>query len=219
MAETVNRTFLVIDDHEAIISSTTGILAKAYPEVDIRTAKTVEGAWELLKTAQPQLAVTDLCLPKESKSLESVEAGIQFIQTLMQRYPTLNIVVQTAYPKSLIRLKSCINEHTAGFAVVDKHWPLSKFISKVEISLQEGTFTPKEMRPQLELTHDQLALLRLAFHEGLQDKEIAKRMNISERTVRNHWTNIQNALDIYSEPGKNMRIWTQIRAREEGLVD
>ena len=219
MSKIGNRPFLVVDDHESIISSTTDILSREYPGVEIITAQTVTDAWTVLRTVQPQLAVTDLCLPKGSESSESTEAGIQFIQTLMQRYPTLNIVVQTAYPKSLIRLKTCINEHRGGFVVAGKQLALSEFISRVKISLQEATYTPKDMRPQIDLTHEQSELLRLAFRECLQDKAIAEKMNISERTARNYWTKIQNALDVYPQPGKNIRIMTQTRAREEGLID
>jgi DNA-binding NarL/FixJ family response regulator len=64
-----------------------------------------------------------------------------------------------------------------------------------------------------------LDLLVLAFDEGLQDKEIAKRMCIAERTVRHYWTKIQDALEVYPEPGKNIRIQTELKAREEGLID
>jgi len=62
-------------------------------------------------------------------------------------------------------------------------------------------------------------LLRLAFEEGLQDKAIAQKMNIAERTVRHYWTKLQDVLEIYPEDSKNLRILTLKRAREEGLID
>jgi DNA-binding NarL/FixJ family response regulator len=61
--------------------------------------------------------------------------------------------------------------------------------------------------------------LRLAFKEGLQDKAIAEEINVAERTVRHYWTKVQDALEVYPEAGKNIRIQTEIRAREEGLID
>ena len=219
MTALLKQTFLVVDDHAAIVSSTKDTLLKEYPQAEVLTANTVQTARALLETAHPQLTVTDLCMPLACEFSESTDAGIEFIQELLQKYPMLNIVVQTAYPKSLIRLKSDITQHKAGFAVAQKSLTLDEFLSRVKVSLQEATYTPKEMRPQLELTHEQMELLQLAFQEGLQDKAIAEKMHVSERTVRNHWTKIQNALDLYPESGKNMRILTQIRAREEGLIN
>jgi DNA-binding NarL/FixJ family response regulator len=66
-------------------------------------------------------------------------------------------------------------------------------------------------------------LLSLAFHEGLQDKTITQRISLSERMVRHHWDKLQEALGLDCEylkkQGKNLRILTQIRAREQGLIE
>jgi DNA-binding NarL/FixJ family response regulator len=44
-------------------------------------------------------------------------------------------------------------------------------------------------------------------------------MGVVEKTVRNYWSKIQNALGVYPYPGKNLRIQTEVRARERGLID
>ena len=66
-------------------------------------------------------------------------------------------------------------------------------------------------------------LLQLAFEEGLQDKVIAQRMSVSERTIRIYWTKIYDVLGIYPDEnrqnGQNTRIRTEKRARELGLID
>jgi DNA-binding NarL/FixJ family response regulator len=62
-------------------------------------------------------------------------------------------------------------------------------------------------------------VLTLAFNEGLQDKAIAERMCVSERMVRHYWSKLQDALHVYPEDGKNIRIQTEMQAREEGLID
>ena len=137
----------------------------------------------------------------------------------MAKYPTLNIVVQSADARALIRLLPNIYEHEAGFTVVDKGEPLQQMLNKLDWSLQGLIFTPKEMRTGLELKEEWLTLLELAFNDCLKDKEISKRMNIGERTVRNYWTKIQDLLEVYPEEDKNMRIQTESRAREVGLID
>jgi hypothetical protein len=37
--------------------------------------------------------------------------------------------------------------------------------------------------------------------------------------VRHYWTKVQDVLGIYPEEGKNIRLQTELRAREEGLID
>ena len=44
-----------------------------------------------------------------------------------------------------------------------------------------------------------LQVLQLAFQESLQDKAIAERMNVGERTVRHYWSKIQDVLDVYPD--------------------
>jgi hypothetical protein len=44
-------------------------------------------------------------------------------------------------------------------------------------------------------------------------------MNAHERTIRNYWTKLQDALEIYPEEDKNLRVLTLKKAREEGLLD
>jgi DNA-binding NarL/FixJ family response regulator len=137
----------------------------------------------------------------------------------MQQYPDLNIVVQSAHVKSLVRLKPAIANHQGGFTIVDKNLPLREMLIKVDWALQGIIYTPKDMRTALEVKPEWLTVLQLAFQDGLQDKAIAEQMNVSERTVRHYWTKVQDVLDVYPDPGKNIRIQTEIRAREEGLID
>jgi DNA-binding NarL/FixJ family response regulator len=49
-------------------------------------------------------------------------------------------------------------------------------------------------------------VLSLAFEKGLQDKYIAEEMYVSERMVRHYWSKLQDALKVYREEGKNIRI-------------
>jgi DNA-binding NarL/FixJ family response regulator len=96
---------------------------------------------------------------------------------------------------------------------------MKEMLTKVDWALQGLIYTPREMRSGLEVKPEWLEVLQLAFRQGLQDKAIAERMNVSERTVRHYWTKIQDALSVYPDAGKNIRIQTEMRAREEGLID
>jgi DNA-binding NarL/FixJ family response regulator len=210
---------LVVDDHELILKATLEVLEQQYPEAIILTAQTLQSALAQVEEAHPNLVIMDLSIPATLEAVAQPETGIQLLRTLMGRFPILNIVIQSAHPRSLRRLQPSISAHEGGFTIVDKSLPPSELLTKVDWALQGLIYTPREMRSGLEVKPEWLDVLRLAFQEGLQDKAICKKMNVSERTVRYYWTKIQDALSVYPEDGRNIRIQTELRAREEGLID
>jgi DNA-binding NarL/FixJ family response regulator len=210
---------LVVDDHEAVLNGTVSTLKQQYSDSDLFTAQDAEMARQQIEAAHPDLVVMDLSIPETAGEAARTEVGIQLLRTLMQQYPSLNIVVQSAYVKALVRLKPAINAHEGGFTIADKSLPLREMLTKVDWALQGLVYTPRDMRTGLELKPEWVNVLKLAFESGLQDKAIALELNVSERTVRHYWTQVQDALDVYPEPGKNIRIQTELRAREEGLID
>ena len=212
-------TILVVDDHESVLDGTILALKQQYPKAKILKAQTARDAIAKIRSFKPNLVVMDLSIPEQVGETAKSEVGIGLLRNILQDYPTLDIVVQSANVRALIRLRPQIYEHEAGFTVADKGASLQDMLTKVDWSTQGLIYTPKEMRTGLELKEEWLTLLELAFGESLQDKEIAKRMNVAERTVRHYWTKVQDALEIYPEAGKNIRIQTETIAREAGLID
>lgn len=210
---------LVVDDHETVLGGTTSALSQAYPEAKIRTATTAQAVRDQLSAEFPDVLVTDLSIPDQSGSTSQVDTGIQLLCILTETYPELNIVVQSAHVKSLVRLKPIIDNHQAGFTIVDKRIPIKEMLTRVDWALNGLIYTPRSIRTNLEVKPEWIEVLQLAFKEGLQDRVIADRMHVAERTVRNYWSRVQNALGVYPENGKNIRIQTEIRAREKGLID
>jgi DNA-binding NarL/FixJ family response regulator len=219
MTSSIRQVFVVIDDHESVLGGTVAALKQHYPEANILEAQTSQSAQELISTANPDLVFTDLSIPAASGGKAQIEVGLDLLRTLMQDYPTLNILVQSAHTRSLVRLKSAIASHKGGFAIVDKSLPMRDMLKRVSLVLDGGSFTPPEIRSGIEIKPEWLEVLVLAFQEGLQDKTIAQRMNVAERTVRHYWTKIQDVLEVYPEDGLNIRIQTELRARQEGLID
>jgi DNA-binding NarL/FixJ family response regulator len=213
------KTFLVVDDHELILDSTVKVLSQHYSDADIHIAKNAQETLEKLEIIEPDLLVIDIAMPEKEGEYARTEIGIQLIKKIMETYPSLNIVVQSANVRSIVKLKPIMSEHKGGFAVAEKSLPMKEMLTRVEWTLGGNFCTPKEMRNGLEVKPEWLEILELAFNQGLQDKAIAKQMQIGERTVRHYWTRIQDALEVYPDEGKNLRIQTEIRAREEGLID
>ena len=218
---------LVVDDHHLIISGTLNMLMHQYPDMEVFIAKTAEDAlYEIEKTHQENscfdLIICDLSIPERTGKIAHIDTGIKLIKNLLNKYPTQNVMVQSSYAKALVRIKYEIDEHQAGFVIADKGISEQDILNRVNLAIQGATHT-KDIKTGLELKPEWLEVLSLAFDEGLQDKVIAEKMHLHERTVRAYWTKIQDALDIYPEDckqgGKNMRIQTEIRARDEGLID
>lgn len=210
---------LVIDDHESVLYATTNVLKQQYPEAKIVEAQTIKSALKQLENVNFDLVIVDLAMPETMGGTAQTNNGIQLLKILMRQYPNLNIVIQTASPRALVRLKAAISNHEGGFTVADKSLPMSEMLTKVDWSLKGLQNTPREIRSGLELKPEWLEVLQLACKEGLQDLPIAKKMNIGERTVRHYWTKIYDVLGVYPDEGKNLRIQSEIRAREEGLID
>jgi DNA-binding NarL/FixJ family response regulator len=211
----------VIDDHELVLGGTLEVLRRQYPNAEILTAQTAESAEKQVQTIQPDLVVMDLSIPEKPGVTARTDTGIQLLRTLMKNYPTLNLVVQSTHAKCLVRIKPDIDAHRGGFTVADKSLSSKEMLTRVDWAQQGLTHTKdiKGMQTGLEVKPEWLTVLTLAFQEGLQDKTIAGRMCVSERMVRHYWTKVQDALNVYPDNGKNIRIQTEMRAREEGLID
>jgi DNA-binding NarL/FixJ family response regulator len=212
---------LVIDDHESVLSGTIDILQKQYPEAKFNTALNSTSALDLVTRLNPDVVVMDLSIPDSPGKLPRPEIGVQLLKTFMREFPTLNLVVQSAHARTLVRIRPDIDSHKGGFTVADKSLSSKEMLIRVDWALQGLTHTKdiKGIHGGLEIKPEWLKVLTLAFEQGLQDKAIAEKMCVSERMVRHYWNKLQDALNVYPEEGKNIRIQTEMRAREEGLID
>lgn len=213
---------LVVDDHQLILSGSLELLRQEYTVAEFLKAQTAQEALDIVASYQLDLIVIDLSIPEKPGMMAQVDTGIQLLKTLMKKYPTLNLVVQSSHIKALVRIKREFDDHRGGFVIANKGLSEQEILNRVNLALQGITHT-KDITTALELKPEWLEVLKLASEEGLQDKAIAERMHIHERTVRSYWTKIQDVLGVYPDDckleGKNMRVKTIIRAREEGLID
>jgi DNA-binding NarL/FixJ family response regulator len=213
---------LLIDDHQLILTATFNLLQQEYPNADIIKVTTAFEALRKIRASFFDLIVMDLSIPEDTGMTAQIDTGINLIQHLLKQYPQQNLMLQSSYVKALVRIKHEIDEHQGGFAIADKGLSEQEMLARVYIALQGATHT-QDIKNGLELKPEWLEVLRLAFEEGLTDKLISERMYRSERAVRAYWTKIQDVLGLYPEDckkeGKNIRIQTEIRARQEGLID
>ncbi|MBD2078154.1 response regulator transcription factor [Phormidium sp. FACHB-592] len=212
------HTFLVIDDHEAILEGTVPALKRAYPTVEIFTAQDIQTAQTQIGYYHPTLVLLDLSVPPKPYAPASADVGIKFLKLLIESKLAPNLLVVSTNIKPLVQLKPMINAYEGGFAAMDKSSPIREMIRLVDFALRGSIYLPPELRARSEFDRKWLEVLTLKFQEGLTDKAIAERMQVSDRTIRNYWVRLQDALGIYDEPDKDLRIQIAIAARKLGLL-
>jgi DNA-binding NarL/FixJ family response regulator len=213
------RRFLVIDDHEAILEGTVPALQAKYPMAEILTAKCQQEAEQRVKRYRPELVIVDLSLPESPTAIPNTEIGIQLLEMLMHSSPAPNIMVLSINIKPLVRLKPAIHVYEGGFVALDKSLPVREMLKYVDLALRGSIYLPSEVRSRPEFDRRWLEVLTLKYQEGLSDKAIAERMGTSDRTIRNYWVRIQDALNVYDSPHQDLRIQIQIAARKAGLIN
>lgn len=216
--DSLKQTFLVIDDHEAILQGTVPALQSAYPVAEVLTAQDIQMAQLQMGSRPPVLIVLDLSLPAKPHTLASSEVGLHFLKTLIESKLAPNILVLSTNIQPLVQLKSMINAYEGGFAAMDKSLPIREMLRLVDFALRGSIYLPPQLRSRTEFDPKWLEVLTLKFQEGLTDKAIAQRMQVSDRTIRNYWIRLQDALAVYDEPGKELRIQIELAARKLGLI-
>lgn len=210
---------LVVDDHELILGGSIDLLKQDYPQAEVFTAKTTKDALEQVKAFEIDLVIMDLSLPQTSGDAAEIDRGIKTLEILMKNYPTLNLVVQSSYVKALVRIKPEIDAHEGGFTIADKGLSSQEMLKRIDLALLGVTHTKDLKMPPGEVKPEWIEVLNLAFKEVMEDQPIADRMHVGIRAVRHYWSKVQDVLGVYPEKGKNLRIQTEKRAREEGFID
>ncbi len=225
LQQRISPKIFIIDSYEIFLSGTIKILHSYYPDAVIHAATTVENTLDQVALFQPELIITDICIAQKIGEAAQISNGIKLLQNLLSNHPEINILVQSTFLNTLVRIKSEIDNHLSGFVVADKSLSGKETLNRINWALQGLTHTKdiKGINSGLEIKPEWLKLLNLAFEQGLQDKAIAQHICVSERMVRHYWYKLQEILDINIEElktqGKNLRVITHIRAREEGFID
>ncbi|WP_067563036.1 response regulator [Nocardia acidivorans] len=190
----------LVDDHEVV---RIGVRSLIDSQPDMRTvgeAANRAQALDLLPRLEPDVAVLDVRLPDGS--------GIDLCRDLLSRRPGLHCLMLTSFAQErnvveavlagaegyLIkdvsgpRLLAAIRDIARGRSLLDSH-----ATAAVLRALRTGAADRHD--PVRDLTDREVALLRL-LGEGLTNRQIARRMFLSERTVKNYVSRLLSKLDL-----------------------
>lgn len=182
------RVFLV-DDHEVVRRGLIDLLS-ADPEIEvIGEAGSVGEAQARISASQPDVAVLDVRLPDGN--------GIELCRDLLSRMPDLRCLILTSYSSDQAMLDAIL-AGASGYVVKDiKGMELARAIKDVgaghslldnraAAALMAKLRGDAERRDPLSgLTQQERVLLDL-LAEGLTNRQIADRMFLAEKTVKNY---------------------------------
>jgi DNA-binding NarL/FixJ family response regulator len=190
---------LLIDDHALFRSGLRLVLLQGMADVEVLEAASLEQA---VRTAvePPALVLLDI-------QLQGVN-GLEGLGLLRQRWPQVPVVMLSsiATPDTIAQAMA-----RGAAAFVSKGDTPDKIIAVIRHTLAPLTSSPPIKPSVPRLTPRQCEVLDLLC-EGLPNKLIARRLQVSEFTVRGH---VQAVLGLL---GVNSRSQAMFAARQNGLI-
>jgi two-component system, NarL family, response regulator LiaR len=207
---------LIADDH-TIVRHGLRLMLELKPGIEVvGEAQDGAEAITLAGALKPDVIIMDLEMPRVS--------GLQAIAEIHARMPEIHILVLTSYTDSE-KITSAIKNGAVGYLLKDS--PPGELIQAIREVAQGHINLPPEIAQKLvqglqqsseaqrsfsPLTNRELEVLRLAAC-GMSNPEIAGKLVVSEGTVRFHFSNIFNKLQV------NNRSQAIVHALRRGLVD
>ncbi|PAU54434.1 response regulator transcription factor [Pseudomonas sp. PICF141] len=182
----------LVDDHSLVrdgIKSLLGVMAQL--EV-VGEAENGADAIEMVGRCQPDLLLVDI-------SLKDIN-GLELTRLLRSQYPTLKVLVLSMYD-NYEYVSESVRSGASGYVL--KNAPSREIIAAIEAIVSGGTFYSAEIAQRLiadkstdnELTpRESQVLYKMA--QGLNNKEMARELDISVRTVETHRLSIRRKLNI-----------------------
>jgi two-component system NarL family response regulator len=209
---------LVADDHALFREGIRRLLA-ATPDMEVvGEAKSGEEAAALVEDLAPDVVLLDIKMPGMS--------GIDVARVIRTTSPRTRVVMLTVHANEEF-LFEAIKAGAMGYLLKDAS--SNELLQAVRLVAQgEGLLAPglaakvfkefarvaasQDLAPVLTPLTDREAEILQHVTSGLANKEIARTLNISERTVKNHLTNIMEKLHV------NSRTQAAVYALRTGLV-
>ncbi|MGB2896639.1 MAG: response regulator transcription factor [Anaerolineales bacterium] len=213
---TRNLRILIVDDH-AIVREGQRALIETEPGMEV-VGEAPDGiqAVEMAHSLQPDVILLDLVMP--------LKGGLEAISEIKEQDPKARILVLTSFAEDE-NVYAAIKAGAQGYLMKDAS-PQDILAAIREVHRGEPSMDPsiaqklmRELRRSSDLppseeplTEREVEVLKL-LAQGLQNKEIAEELVISERTVSTHVSNILSKLHLAN------RTQAALYALREGLAD
>ncbi|TPG75273.1 response regulator [Pseudomonas arsenicoxydans] len=182
----------LVDDHSLVRDGIKALLAVMAPLEVVGEAESGAQAIEMVGRCQPDLLLVDISLRDMN--------GLELTRVLRSQYPALKVLVLSMYDNNEYVSES-VRAGASGYVL--KNSPSREIIAAIEAIASGGTFYSAEIAQRLiadkstdnELTpRESQVLYKMA--QGLNNKEMARELDISVRTVETHRLSIRRKLNI-----------------------
>ena len=182
----------LVDDHSLVRDGIKSLLAVMAPLEVVGEAENGVDAIEMVGRCQPDLLLVDI-------SLKDIN-GLELTRLLRSQYPSLKVLVLSMYD-NYEYVSESVRSGASGYVL--KNAPSREIIAAIEAIVSGGTFYSAEIAQRLiadkstdnELTpRESQVLYKMA--QGLNNKEMARELDISVRTVETHRLSIRRKLNI-----------------------
>lgn len=190
---------MIADDHSMIREGLRSLLELEGEIEVIAEAENGEDCLEKLKTCKPDVLLLDIDMPKKN--------GLQVLKVFKEQKVIQKVLVLTVH-NQIEYLMGAMDLGVNGYILKDSE---SRELKKAIFTICEGnTYLPSSLVPLMNskkmqknvdsekidsLTKRELEVLKL-LAVGMYNKEVAQNLAISERTVKNHVSNIFKKLEV-----------------------
>lgn len=197
---------LIVDDHAFVCEGLKATLEGRYPSIEVNTTDHGDLALTMLAKQPYDLAIIDLFMP-------GAAGGFNFVEMLCESYPRLPLIVLSA-SENVMHIRKCLDFGVSGF--VTKSAPKEELFNAIEKALNGGRYVPNIVRDPVPdptgvfddlnigvnieaisemLTSRQMEILELVAR-GLSNKQIGRKLDLSENTVKVHVSAILRSLGL-----------------------
>lgn len=184
---------MIVDDHLIVRTGLEQLLGETEGLEIAGMAADGKEAIELLPIANPDVVLMDLSMP--------VMDGMEATRQIKKLRPDVRVVVLTSFSEKS-RIIDALNAGADGYLM--KHTDPDQLIAAIGAAMNGGSpLDPQAARVMLdaraarpaELTDREAEVLKLV-REGLANKQIARQLGISERTVKAHLGNVFQRIGV-----------------------
>ncbi|VVN95910.1 response regulator [Pseudomonas fluorescens] len=182
----------LVDDHALVRDGIKALLAVMAPLEVVGEAENGADAIEMVGRCRPDLLLVDISLKDMN--------GLELTRVLRSQYPALKVLMLSMYDNNEYVSES-VRAGASGYVL--KNSPSREIIAAIEAIASGGTFYSAEIAQRLiadksadnELTPRESQVL-YKMVQGLNNKEMARELDISVRTVETHRLSIRRKLNI-----------------------
>ena len=171
---------LVADDHRLFRAGMTRMLS-ADPRFEVvGEAKDGVEAIDQAIARRPDVVLMDLQMPEVN--------GVEAVKSLKREAPDVRVVVVSAYADGRMIEEAMAN---GASAYVNKDVTIDEVATRI---IEASTARASRLKPRQAVLSSREVLVLRQVASGLSNKQIAARLGISEKTVRNHLSRVFHRL-------------------------